>query len=100
MAGEPCGTSADCWSLGIILHLLLCGELPVNAKPASMEKDLALLRAGNFKTAGSAASPHWAHVSDEARALVAALTQVPPKKRPTAAQARKHPWYSATLHGA
>ena len=46
--GEKVGISSDVWSLGILLYLTLCGELPVDVKDNSMEKDVAILKKGNF----------------------------------------------------
>ena len=70
------GTAVDLWSLGIILHTMLCGYLPERVPPSmSAEEDEV-----------------WARVSDEAKDLVRALLSPMPDRRPTAREALECEW--------
>jgi len=93
--GEKVGISSDVWSLGILLYLTLCGELPVDVKDNSMEKDVAILKKGNFPMHGEAAADAWESISENARDMVNCLTEVNPKKRITVLDAFKHVWITS-----
>ena len=90
--GKAVGIPSDVWSLGILLYLLLCGELPVDANEKTMEKDLRILKRGNFPMTGEAAADSWETISSEAKAMVNALTIVDPGKRITVPAALDHAW--------
>jgi len=45
IAGQPYGQSADMWSVGVVLYILLCGKVPFIGKPAEVTRQI---RAGEF----------------------------------------------------
>lgn len=86
LAMKPYDTKVDCWSLGVILYILLCGYAPFAAEnhPALYEK---------IKKAKVVFDPRdWKNISKEARDLVVKLLHRDPKKRYSAKQAKAHPW--------
>lgn len=90
LAGRPYGATADMWSVGVILYMLLCGYPPFQHKNQAIM--FRQIRAGVYKFH----SPHWDEVSDEAKDLVSKLLVVDPDKRLTAVEAAAHPWCLAT----
>eukprot|EP00357_Protocruzia_adherens_P016342 CAMPEP_0115019946 /NCGR_PEP_ID=MMETSP0216-20121206/29784_1 /TAXON_ID=223996 /ORGANISM="Protocruzia adherens, Strain Boccale" /LENGTH=753 /DNA_ID=CAMNT_0002391589 /DNA_START=207 /DNA_END=2468 /DNA_ORIENTATION=+ len=97
----PCGTlsyvapemiemnysfSADIWSMGCILYLLLRGKLPIEAKDKSQ-----LIRK-TLECKIIVDDPHWVTVSEGAKDVVKGLLEKDPVKRLTIEQALKHPW--------
>jgi serine/threonine protein kinase len=73
------GTGVDLWSLGIILHAMLCGELPATVPPT-------------FTSYNSETSNAWEIVSDAGKKLVARMLQHDPANRPSASEALKSDW--------
>lgn len=77
---KPFGTSADLWSLGIILYEILCGFSPFYPYNQMLETPVDF----------SARS--WAKISDSAKDLVQKLLTVDPSQRISARAALAHPW--------
>lgn len=79
--------SADIWSVGVILHILLTGSPPFVVKEI---EDLFDIRnrgiAHLFKKRGNT-------VSEEAKDLVRRLLHIDPQKRITAHDALSHTWF-------
>eukprot|EP00746_Dinoflagellata_sp_MGD_P158869 gnl/MRDRNA2_/MRDRNA2_86576_c0_seq18.p1 gnl/MRDRNA2_/MRDRNA2_86576_c0~~gnl/MRDRNA2_/MRDRNA2_86576_c0_seq18.p1 ORF type:complete len:499 (+),score=106.52 gnl/MRDRNA2_/MRDRNA2_86576_c0_seq18:88-1584(+) len=78
--------SADLWSCGVIMHVLLCGYPPFYAETG---KDTFIqVRVGDltFK------AEDWKDVSDDAKNLIQMLLKICPDDRFTAAQAMNHVW--------
>ena len=85
---KPYDQSADMWSLGVIIYLLLSGILPFN-RPSHNPKELFM---AIVKGEYSFPDPFWANVSPEAKELVRNLLQVDPDDRWTARQALQCKW--------
>ncbi|TMW68026.1 hypothetical protein Poli38472_007698 [Pythium oligandrum] len=84
--GEAYGSEVDCWSLGVILFILLCGYPPFGGEnhAAIFEKVVS----AKYKFS----SPEWDDVSESAMDLVRKLLTVDRSKRLTAAGVLRHPW--------
>jgi len=77
----------DCWSVGVVCYILLCGYPPF---PFS-DDDVVLFRAirkGDYQFS----PPEWDAVSDHAKDFVRKLMNVQDEKRLSAAEALKHDW--------
>lgn len=77
------GRSADMWSIGVILFILLSGTFP-------FEEDnlLDAIECAQYSTERE----EWLGVSESAKHLVKALMTLRPDRRVTVEQARSHPW--------
>jgi serine/threonine protein kinase len=83
------GRPVDMWALGIIVHMMLCGQPPFWESLESMTKlakENALII--NFE------DPAWDHVSDAAKAFIAELLTQEPHNRLTVEEALNHEWVS------
>merc|ERR1711957_1089092 len=76
----------DCWSVGIILFILLGGYPPFNSKDQS--RLLRKIRRGSFEFK----EEFWGNVSKEAKNLISSLLVVNPDSRMSASQALKNTW--------
>jgi calcium/calmodulin-dependent protein kinase I len=88
--GEPYGAEVDCWSLGVILFILLCGYPPFPGANHATVLDKVVKAEYTFE------SPYWDEVSDEAKDLVSELLTVDRTKRLAASGILAHPWMAET----
>lgn len=86
--GGTYGLSADCWSLGAVLYVMLVARFP------EFEQD----RTGKIVVKLPPAL--WNNISNDAKALIRGLMDTDPSTRLTAEEALQHPWlgkYTATF---
>merc|ERR1712228_51415 len=80
------GAPVDCWSLGIIIYMLLCGFPPFF--DTNIKKLFKMIKKGKF----GFPSPFWDTISEEAKDLIKKLLVVDARKRFTAKQLLDHEW--------
>ena len=91
----PYGIMADLWSLGMCLHVMLCGCFPFETDCAEEE----MLRAINLADF-SFGDPGWAKLSQEALCLVRSLLQRDPRDRPVLEEVLQQTWCAETVNEA
>ncbi|CAI5933391.1 unnamed protein product [Closterium sp. NIES-65] len=82
------GCSADVWSLGVVLHVLLSGGVPFWG-----DDEAATIRSvlhGRLDLGEESAA--WEGVSAEARGLIRCMLERDPRRRPSASKVLSHPW--------
>ena len=89
MRSQPYSYSADIWSLGICLFILLGGypPFPLGDNPMGPTK----VKAGKFSFVES----KWGHISTEAKDCIRKLLKVNPEDRITLDELSSHPWLMA-----
>jgi len=86
---KPYGLEVDMWSCGVIVFILLGGYPPFDDSDG-VNAMYACIKAGKF----SFDDRFWSSVSHEAKAFIKSLLQVDPSKRPSAAAAMNHDWFT------
>lgn len=91
LKGEKYGFAADCWSLGVITYILLCGYAPFSG--SSQPQLFRNIVSGKYYFD----RPYWDGVSTSAKSLIRSLLVTNPEKRATAAQILEHPWFQGCV---
>ncbi|KAG8450909.1 hypothetical protein GDO86_003253 [Hymenochirus boettgeri] len=86
LAQKPYSKAVDCWSIGVITYILLCGYPPFYEDTESrlFEK----IREGSYEFE----SPFWDDISKSAKDFISCLLEKDPKKRHNCEKALQHPW--------
>eukprot|EP01121_Diplochlamys_sp_Union-15-3_P007896 TRINITY_DN2049_c0_g1_i4.p1 TRINITY_DN2049_c0_g1~~TRINITY_DN2049_c0_g1_i4.p1 ORF type:complete len:576 (-),score=59.83 TRINITY_DN2049_c0_g1_i4:33-1535(-) len=80
------GRAADCWSVGVIMYLLLSGGHPFQ------NPDQNLMRQNVLYAKWAFVGNIWHSISSHARNLIWCFLQKNPRERITVKQALQHPW--------
>uniref|UniRef100_A0A4W4DWY3 Protein kinase domain-containing protein n=1 Tax=Electrophorus electricus TaxID=8005 RepID=A0A4W4DWY3_ELEEL len=86
LAQKPYSKIVDCWSVGVITYILLCGY------PPFYEESETRLFSKIMKAQYEFDSPFWDDISESAKDFIRNMMQKNPKLRCTAEQALRHPW--------
>ncbi|XP_037345886.2 calcium/calmodulin-dependent protein kinase type 1 isoform X2 [Pungitius pungitius] len=86
LAQKPYSKAVDCWSIGVISYILLCGYPPFYDENDSKLFEQILKAEYEFD------SPYWDDISDSAKDFICHLMEKEPLKRYTCDQALQHPW--------
>mmetsp|Transcript_6011 Transcript_6011/g.12591 ORF Transcript_6011/g.12591 Transcript_6011/m.12591 type:complete len:729 (-) Transcript_6011:177-2363(-) len=79
-------SKADCWSIGVLLYMLLSSQMPFYGKKRRHVVEKIMQNKYNYH------GRRWKKVSPEARTLVDSLLQADPDKRLSADEALQHEW--------
>ncbi|XP_077337285.1 uncharacterized protein LOC143982448 [Lithobates pipiens] len=86
LAQRPYSKAVDCWSIGVITYILLCGYPPFYEETES--KLFEKIKDGTYEFE----SPFWDDISKSAKDFISCLLEKDPKKRYNCEKALKHPW--------
>ncbi|XP_077385226.1 calcium/calmodulin-dependent protein kinase type 1 isoform X2 [Festucalex cinctus] len=86
LAQKPYSKAVDCWSIGVIAYILLCGYPPFYDENDSKLFEQILKAEYEFD------SPYWDDISDSAKDFIVHLMEKDPNIRYTCEQALQHPW--------
>lgn len=86
LAKEYTGPEVDIWSMGVILYVLVCGQLPWAVGRDGRVEDLDALLNAQYDV------PKNCDMSIECRNLIARMIVPKRKKRATISEIRSHPW--------
>ncbi|XP_024235955.1 calcium/calmodulin-dependent protein kinase type 1 isoform X1 [Oncorhynchus tshawytscha] len=86
LAQKPYSKAVDCWSIGVIAYILLCGY------PPFYDENDAKLFEQILKADYEFDSPYWDDISDSAKDFIVHLMEKDPRIRYTCDQALQHPW--------
>ena len=84
------GKECDLWSVGVILYMFVVGHAPFDG--CDDEEITGNIQKGIYKKDDK----RWKKASKEVKDLIQKLLIYSPKKRLTALQALKHPWFKIT----
>ncbi|KAK0141401.1 Calcium/calmodulin-dependent protein kinase type 1D [Merluccius polli] len=86
LAQKPYSKAVDCWSIGVIAYILLCGYPPFYDENDSKLFEQILKADYEFD------APYWDDISDSAKDFISSLMEKDPALRYTCEQALRHPW--------
>uniref|UniRef100_A0A8C5EMG8 Calcium/calmodulin-dependent protein kinase type 1D-like n=1 Tax=Gouania willdenowi TaxID=441366 RepID=A0A8C5EMG8_GOUWI len=86
LAQKPYSKAVDCWSIGVITYILLCGY------PPFYEESETRLFSKIMKAQYEFDSPFWDDISDSAKDFIRNMMQKNPSTRFSTDQALRHPW--------
>ncbi|XP_068601171.1 calcium/calmodulin-dependent protein kinase IGb [Brachionichthys hirsutus] len=86
LAQKPYSKAVDCWSIGVIAYILLCGY------PPFYEDSEARLFSKIMKAQYEFDSPFWDDISESAKDFIRNMMQKNPSMRYTPDIALRHPW--------
>lgn len=86
LAQKPYSRAVDCWSIGVITYILLCGY------PPFYEETESRLFSKIMKAQYEFDSPFWDEISESAKDFIRNMMQKNPSMRYTTDQALRHPW--------
>uniref|UniRef100_A0A8C6WY33 Protein kinase domain-containing protein n=1 Tax=Neogobius melanostomus TaxID=47308 RepID=A0A8C6WY33_9GOBI len=86
LAQKPYSKAVDCWSIGVITYILLCGY------PPFFEDNETQLFSKIMRAEYAFHSPFWDDISESAKDFIRNMMQKNPSKRFTTEEALKHPW--------
>ncbi|XP_051914038.1 calcium/calmodulin-dependent protein kinase IGb isoform X1 [Hippocampus zosterae] len=86
LAQKPYSKAVDCWSIGVITYILLCGY------PPFYEESETRLFSKIMKAQYEFDSPFWDDISESAKDFIRNMMQKNPLMRYTTEQALRHPW--------
>ena len=91
LKGRAYGEQVDCWSLGVVTFVLLCGYGPFQDRHP--KNQYSKIQQGLYYFD----SPYWDNVSNAAKDFIRRLLVVDPSQRMTAAEMLEHEWVTKTL---
>ncbi|XP_053499826.1 calcium/calmodulin-dependent protein kinase IGb [Ictalurus furcatus] len=86
LAQKPYSKAVDCWSIGVITYILLCGY------PPFYEESETRLFLKIMKAQYEFDSPFWDDISESAKDFIRNMMKKNPNLRYTTEQALRHPW--------
>ena len=85
-------SKVDCWSLGVILYVMLCGYPPFYAEENN--ELFQLIKECDYEFH----EPYWDNISEDAKDLIKKLLVADPVKRLSAEEILKHPWITQNTY--
>jgi serine/threonine-protein kinase SRK2 len=87
------GKTADVWSCGVTLYVMLVGGYPFEDPddPKNFRKTIGRIMSIQYKI------PEYVHVSQDCKQLLASIFVTNPAKRITMREIRSHPWFLKNL---
>ncbi|KAK5864033.1 hypothetical protein PBY51_001010 [Eleginops maclovinus] len=86
LAQKPYSKAVDCWSIGVITYILLCGY------PPFYEESETRLFSKIIKAQYEFDSPFWDDISESAKDFIRNMMQKSPSMRFSTEMALRHPW--------
>ncbi|KAK1152236.1 calcium/calmodulin-dependent protein kinase type 1D-like isoform X1 [Acipenser oxyrinchus oxyrinchus] len=88
LAQKPYSKAVDCWSIGVITYILLCGYPPFYEDTESRLFSKIMEARYEFD------SPFWDDISESAKDFIRNMMHKSPEERYSCEKALRHPWIS------